>query len=91
MSVKTSISLTESQEAYARTLVSSGAYPSLSAVLQHGLPLLKSETELKTAELEVLKALLDERREGSFVSAEEGRRQTERMIAELLDDDALQR
>lgn len=89
MSVKTSISLTDSQEAYARSLVTSGAYPSLSAVLQHGLALLQSETDMKAAELAALRALLDERRKGPFVSLDEGRRQTAAMIAEKIGDDAL--
>lgn len=89
MSVKTSISLTTSQEAYARALVVSGAYPSLSAVLQHGLSLLRSETELKAAELAALRALLDMRRDGSFVSLDEGRRRTAAMITVKLREDAL--
>ena len=37
MSVKASISLTETQEAFARELVAQGRYSSLSAVLQQGL------------------------------------------------------
>ena len=91
MSVKTSISLTDSQEAYARALVMSGAYPSLSAVLQRGLALLQSETDIRAAELAALRALLDERRKGPFVSLDEGRRQTAAMIAEKIGDDALSR
>ena len=51
MTVKTSISLTDSQEACARDLVQRGRYPSLSAVLQQALELLRSETELEAAEL----------------------------------------
>ena len=81
MSVKTSISLTDSQEAFARTLVAAGTYPSLSAVLQRGLDLLRADTELKAAELAALKALLDARRGGAFVSAEEGRARTARRMA----------
>ena len=45
MSVKASISLTDSQEAFARTLVAEGRYASLSAVLQQGLELLRHQTE----------------------------------------------
>lgn len=91
MTVKTSISLTDAQEAYARKLVDEGRYASLSAVLQHGLEMLRAETEAKDAELAALRALLERRAEGPFVTNEEGRRQTQTMIAAFnerdLDDD----
>jgi len=67
MTVKTSISLTDDQEAYARRLVDSGQYPSLSAVLQRGLDMLRQENELHEAELEALRTLIDRRRQGTFV------------------------
>jgi antitoxin ParD1/3/4 len=75
-----SISLTDAQEAYARSLVERGVYPSLSAVLQQGLELLRARAEMEEAELAALRALLDERAKGPFISMEEGRRQVERMI-----------
>lgn len=87
MTVKTSISLTDAQEAYARKLVDEGRYSSLSAVLQQGLEMLRAEQELKDAELAALKALLEERAKGEFVTMEEGRRQTERMVAEFSERD----
>ncbi|WP_424934318.1 ribbon-helix-helix domain-containing protein [Amaricoccus macauensis] len=77
MSIKASISLTESQEAYARSLVAQGRYSSLSAVLQQGLELLREQSEASDA----LREILDERRAGVFVSLEEGRRNTRDMIA----------
>lgn len=80
MTVKTSISLTDSQEAFARELVERGRYPSLSAVLQHGLELLRYEREREEAELAALRAILKTRRAGEFVSIAEGRAQTQRMI-----------
>lgn len=80
MTVKTSISLTDAQEAYARSLVDRGVYPSLSAVLQQGLEVLRAQTEAQEAELAALRALLEERAKGPFVSMEEGRAQTKRMI-----------
>lgn len=80
MTVKTSVSLTDSQEAFARELVERGRYPSLSAVLQHGLELLRSERELEEAELAALRALLKTRRDGAFVSVAKGRERTQRMI-----------
>jgi antitoxin ParD1/3/4 len=79
MTVKTSISLTDSQEAFARDLVEQGRYPSLSAVLQHGLELLRSETELEAAELAALRDLLSKRRRGEFVAVGAGRTRTRRM------------
>ncbi len=94
MTAKASISLTDSQDAYARELVARGKYSSLSAVLQHGLEMLRAETEAQDAELAALKALLEERAKGPFISMEEGRKQTERIIAEfrerdLYDDEAV--
>lgn len=77
MSVKASISLTEAQEAYARELVAQGRYPSLSAVLQQGLELLRAQSETTDA----LRALLAGRQAGPFLSAEEGRQATQDMIA----------
>jgi antitoxin ParD1/3/4 len=81
MSVKASISLTEAQDAFARELVAEGRYPSLSAVLQQGLELLRQETEAREVETEALRTLLDERREGRFVGLSEGRRRTRAMLA----------
>ncbi|HVY04008.1 MAG TPA: type II toxin-antitoxin system ParD family antitoxin [Caulobacterales bacterium] len=81
MTAKTSISLTDSQEAFARGLVARGRYASVSAVLQHGLELLRSETETEDAELAALKALIESRRGGAFVSVKQGRARTRRMIA----------
>jgi len=81
MTVKTSISLTDAQEAFARELVERGRFPSLSAVLQHGLELLRSESELEDAELAALRALLKQRRREPAVSAVQGRARTRAMIA----------
>lgn len=80
MTVKTSVSLTNSQEAFARELVERGRYPSLSAVLQHGLELLRSERETDEAELAALRALLKTRRRGEFIAVAKGRERTKRMI-----------
>lgn len=77
MSVKASISLTEAQEAYARGLVAEGRYPSLSAVLQQGLELLREQSQTTDA----LRTLLEQRRGGTFVSTGEGRKRTQDMIA----------
>ncbi len=94
MTVKTSISLTDAQEAYARKLVEEGRYSSLSAVLQQGLELLRLETEAKEAEIAALRALLEERASGEFISMEESDAQIDAMIErfserDLRDDDVL--
>jgi antitoxin ParD1/3/4 len=81
MTAKTSISLTDSQEAFARRLVENGTYASLSAVLQHGLEMLRAEREKHEAEIAALRGLLEERRRGRFIGMDESRRRLERMIA----------
>jgi antitoxin ParD1/3/4 len=81
MTAKTSISLTDSQEAYARELVKRGRYPSVSAVLQHGLELLRAQQEAEEAEIGALRALLEERSRGPFISMKESRSAMERTIA----------
>ncbi|MES1158262.1 MAG: type II toxin-antitoxin system ParD family antitoxin [Terricaulis silvestris] len=80
MTFKTSISLTDAQEAFARSLVEKGRYSSLSAVLQQGLEMLRSETEAQDAETEGLRLLLEERAKGEFISMEESDREIDRMI-----------
>jgi antitoxin ParD1/3/4 len=80
MTVKTSISLTDDQEAYARSLVEAGQYPSLSAVLQRGLEMLRHANELRDAELEALRSLIDRRRAGDFVDLEQGEAATRAML-----------
>ena len=71
MSVKSSISLTDQQDAFARELIEQGRYPSLSAVLQNGLDLLRQKTEAEEAETAALKALLEERSRGDFLSGKD--------------------
>jgi antitoxin ParD1/3/4 len=80
MTVKTSISLTDDQEAYARALVESGQFPSLSAVLQRGLDMLRRESEMRDAELEALRTLIDARRAGAFVELDAGEAETRAML-----------
>jgi antitoxin ParD1/3/4 len=80
MTVKTSISLTDAQEAYARSLVENGQYSSLSAVLQRGLDMLRAETEAREAELAALRSLLKKRAKGPFLSMEESKQRMDDMI-----------
>lgn len=81
MSVKTSVSLPDQQEAFARRMVEEGRYSSVSAVIQHGLELLRHETETKDAELAALKALLDDRRKGPFLTMDESAERLHKMLA----------
>lgn len=80
MTVKTSISLTDEQEAYARSLVAGGRFPSVSAVLQRGLDMLRRDDESHQAEIDALRVLIVERRSGPFVPLEET---PERLLAAI--------
>lgn len=80
MSVKASVSLTDAQEDFARGLVAAGRFPSLSAVVQQGVELLREQTEARAAETEALRALLAERRAGRFIEVAEGRARTQAML-----------
>lgn len=80
MTVKTSISLTDDQEAYARSLVEAGQFSSLSAVLQRGLDMLRRDNELHNAELEALRSLIDQRRAGPFIDLDEGETEIRAML-----------
>jgi antitoxin ParD1/3/4 len=81
MTAKTSISLTDEQEAFARALVESGQYPSLSAVLQRGLEMLRHDSEMRETELQALRALIDQRRAGNFVDLDAGEAEASAMLA----------
>lgn len=69
MTVKSSISLSAEQHAFARAQVKDGSFPSVSAVVQHGLELLRQKSEGERAERAALKALLEERAKGAFIDA----------------------
>ncbi len=70
MTVKSSISLSDDQHAFARALVEAGRYASLSAVLQQGVDLLRQRVDVEELETAALRVLLSRRREGAFVDAE---------------------
>ena len=70
MTVKSSISLTDEQHAFARALVEAGRFPSLSAVLQHGVNLLRQRTEAEELEIAALRELLSRRRRDAFVGSD---------------------
>lgn len=69
MSVKSSISLSDQQDAFARGLVEQGRFSSVSAVIQNGLDLLRQRTEADEVETAALKALLQARSQGEFLRA----------------------
>jgi antitoxin ParD1/3/4 len=81
MSVKASVSISDQQESFARKLVEDGRFASLSAVVQRGLELVREETELKEAELAVLRNLLADRRAGEFLTIEESQSRLEKMLS----------
>lgn len=71
MGVKSSISLSDQQDAFARSLVEQGRFSSVSAVIQNGLDLLRQRTEADEAETTALKVLLADRLQGDFISRQE--------------------
>ena len=71
MAIKSSVSLREDQHAFAKALVSAGRFPSVSAVLQQGLELLQQQEADAQADRAALQVLLQQRANGSFISAEQ--------------------
>jgi antitoxin ParD1/3/4 len=82
MTIKTSISLNDAQAAFAKTLVEQGAFPSLSAVAQHGIELIRQRQEAEQADTEALKALLQSRAQGDFVPADNFRASVDAMLTD---------
>lgn len=81
MTIKSSVSLTDQQHAFARTLVDAGRYSSVSAVLQQGLDLLRRRLEDEELERTALREVLARRREREFVTAERMDRRLADVIA----------
>jgi len=82
VTVKSSISLTDEQHAFARALVEAGRYTSVSAVLQQGVDMLRQRMDAEEAETAALRALLARRRDGEFVGAGEMDARLKAMIAD---------
>ena len=80
MTVKSSISLTDEQHAFARAMVEAGRYASLNAVPQRGFDVLRQRTDAEEPETAALRELLSRRREGAFVEAAE----MDKRLAELI-------
>ena len=81
MTVKSSISLSDEHHAFARAQVQDGRFSSVSAVVQHGLDLLRQKTEDERLERAALRALLEERKHGVFVPADDMQRRVAAMVA----------
>ncbi len=78
--MKSSISLGDEQHAFAKTLVEAGRFPSMSAVLQRGIELLRQQLETEAMERAALAEVLKQRRAGGFIS---GDKMDERIAAML--------
>ena len=78
--MKSSISLTDDQHSFAKTLVDSGRFPSVSAVLQQGVELLREKMEEQALEQAALVEILGKRRSGQFFSAARMDSRLSRMI-----------
>ena len=83
MTFKTSISMTDDQAAFARGMVESGHFPSLSALVQHAVQSYRDEVERKEADLEMMREFFRRRIEGPFVPIEEMDGMVERSIARM--------
>ena len=82
MTVKCSVSLTDEQHTFAKSLVEAGSYPSVGAVLRQGVDLLRQKKSTEKLGTAALCALLSRRREGEFVSAEEMANRIARIVAD---------
>ena len=81
MTIKSSVSLSDEQHAFARALVETGRYASVSAVLQQGLDLLRRRLENDELERMALREVLARRCEGEFVTAKRMDRRLADMVA----------
>ncbi len=82
MTVKSLISLTDEQHAFAKALVDTGRYASVSAVIQQGINLLRQRWDVEDLERRALYEVLSRRRAGEFVRAKETDERLNRMISD---------
>ena len=82
MTVKFSIFLTDEQHAFAKELMDTGRYPSVSAIVHQGIEQLRHRLEVEDPERKGLYEVLSRRRSGEFVGAEEMDRRLSRMPAD---------
>ena len=81
MTVKTSISLNDAQAEFARDLVEQGAFPSISAVAQHGIDLIRQRQDAEQTDMQALKALMQARVEGPFIGADAFGKRVDALLA----------
>ncbi|MBM3557536.1 MAG: type II toxin-antitoxin system ParD family antitoxin [Alphaproteobacteria bacterium] len=81
MTVKSSISLSDKQHAFAKALVDTGRFSSVSAVLQQGIDVLRRQMEDEALERTALAEALTRRRRGKFVDGTEMDDRLARMLA----------
>jgi antitoxin ParD1/3/4 len=77
MTAKTSISLPDDLNDFAKGLVESGRFPSVSAVVQFGLDRMREEIMDDAAERVALRELLTRRAQGTFITVDEMLRRLE--------------
>lgn len=71
MTIKTTVSFSEHQDAFVERLIATGRYPSRSAVFQAGLERLRRDFEDEDIEREALRTLIAERRAETPISGAE--------------------
>lgn len=81
MVVKTSVSISEQQDTFARKLVEEGRFSSVSAVVQYGLEMVREKHELHETELAALRELLIERQKGPFLDEDQSKKNLDEIIA----------
>lgn len=89
MTIKSSISLGDTQHAFARQLVDDGKFPTVSAVIQHSLSVLQDQLDAQDADRRALKAILAKRAAGPFISMDDFSTRLDDMIAEKRRDRGL--
>lgn len=82
MTVKSSISLTDEQNSFAKELVEAGRYSSVSVVLQQGIDLLRQRMQEEDLQRAALKAVLEQRAAGTVASGAQMDKSIARMITE---------
>jgi antitoxin ParD1/3/4 len=70
MTIKLSISLTDDQHSFAKSLVDTGKFSSVSAVLQRGTDLLRQQMEDNAIQTAALKEVMLLRRANKFITGE---------------------
>lgn len=81
MTIECSISLTDEHHSFAKALVDTGRYASVSAVIQQGIEDRRQRLEVDDLERRTRCKILSRRRSGEFVGAEEMDERLRRMLA----------